>query len=58
MYKNFVKRLIDIILSGMAIILLAIPMLCVAVAIKIDDPGPVLFKQRRVGRYIGLHVLC
>lgn len=49
MYKYFVKRLIDIVLSGFAIILLAIPMLAVALAIKIDDPGPVLFKQRRVG---------
>ena len=50
MYKHFFKRLLDIILSGMAIIILAIPMLIVALAIKIDDPGPVLFKQRRVGQ--------
>lgn len=34
----------------MAIIILAIPMLIVAIAIKIDDPGPVLFQQRRVGQ--------
>ena len=50
MYKSFVKRLIDVILSGIAIILLAIPMLIMALAIKIDDPGPVMFKQRRVGQ--------
>ena len=50
MYKHFVKRLIDIVLSGIGIIVLAIPMLIIAVAIKIDDPGPVLFKQRRVGQ--------
>ena len=49
MYKHFIKRLCDIILSGLAIILLTIPMLIVAIAIKIDDPGPVLFKQKRVG---------
>ena len=48
MYKTVVKRLIDILLSGMAIILLALPMLVIAIAIKIDDPGPVLFKQKRV----------
>lgn len=50
MYKHFVKRLIDLLLSSVAIIILAIPMLIIAVAIKIDDPGPVLFKQKRVGK--------
>ena len=50
MYKNIIKRFFDIVISGVAIILLVMPMLVVAVAIKIDDPGPVLFKQRRVGK--------
>lgn len=50
MYKHFVKRIIDIIISTFAIVLLAIPMLIVVIAIKIDDPGPALFKQRRVGK--------
>lgn len=50
MYKNVIKRFIDIILSGVAIVLLALPMLAVSIAIRIDDPGPVLFKQRRVGK--------
>ena len=50
MYKRIVKRLIDLILSSIAIVVLAIPMLIVAIVIKIDDPGPVLFKQRRVGK--------
>lgn len=50
MYKNFFKRLIDIVLSLMGILVLAIPMLIVAVAIKIDDPGPAIFKQKRVGK--------
>lgn len=50
MYKHFVKRLLDIVLSGIAIVVLAIPMLIVVIAIKIDDPGPVLFKQKRVGK--------
>ena len=49
MYKHFLKRVIDLILSGIAIIVLALPMLLVAIAIKIDDPGPVLFKQKRIG---------
>ena len=50
MYKHVGKRILDIIFSGVAAILLTLPMLIVAIAIKIDDPGPVLFKQRRVGQ--------
>lgn len=50
MYKNIIKRLIDLFLSAIAIIVLAIPMLLIAVAIKVDDPGPVIFKQKRVGK--------
>ncbi|MBQ3088431.1 MAG: sugar transferase [Clostridia bacterium] len=49
MYKYVIKRFIDIILSGIAIVLLAIPMLTISIAIKIDDSGPVLFKQKRIG---------
>jgi len=58
MYKNFFKRLIDLILSSIGIVVLALPMLVIAVIIKIDDPGPVLFKQKRVGihkTYFGLY---
>lgn len=50
MYKHIVKRLIDMILSGIAIVVFAIPMMLIAIAIKIEDPGPILFKQRRVGQ--------
>lgn len=50
MYKCIVKRTLDLIFSGVAAILLTLPMLIVAIIIKIDDPGPVLFKQRRVGQ--------
>lgn len=50
MYKNVIKRLIDFILSSIAIIVLALPMLISSIVIKIDDPGPVLFKQKRVGK--------
>lgn len=49
MYKRFVKRLLDLVLSILGIIVLAIPMLIIAVIIKIDSPGPVFFKQRRIG---------
>lgn len=49
MYTRFFKRMIDIVLSLMGIVVLAIPMAVVAIMIKIDDPGPALFKQKRVG---------
>ena len=46
----FFKRIFDIVCSLIAIILLALPMLIVAIAIKCDSKGPVLFKQQRVGK--------
>ncbi len=49
MYKHFVKRLLDIVISVIGIVILAVPMLIVAIIIKIDSPGPVFFKQRRIG---------
>jgi len=49
MYKNYFKRLIDIVLSTLGIIVLAFPMLIVAIIIKVNDSGPALFKQKRVG---------
>lgn len=49
MYKHFFKRVIDIVLSFIAILILALPMLIIAIIIKIDSPGPVLFKQKRIG---------
>lgn len=49
MYKHFFKRVIDIVLSFFAIVILALPMLIIAIVIKIDSPGPVLFKQKRIG---------
>lgn len=49
MYKSFIKRLIDIILAGLGILVLGIPMLIIAVIIKVEDPGPALFEQKRIG---------
>ena len=49
MYKHALKRIIDILLATFGILFLSLPMLIIAVAIKIDSPGPVLFKQKRVG---------
>lgn len=44
-----VKRLLDIILSALALIILAPVFVLLVLAIKLDSPGPVLFKQKRVG---------
>lgn len=50
MYKKYVKRLIDIILSLAGLTLASWLYLILFIAIKIDDPGPVFFGQKRVGK--------
>lgn len=49
MYRHFLKRLFDIVLSLIGSVVCLLPMLMIAAAIKIDDPGPVFFKQTRLG---------
>lgn len=49
MYNRVFKRAIDILLSGLAIVILALPMLLIAVSIKLDSSGPVIFRQKRIG---------
>lgn len=49
MYRKFIKPLIDILLSFIGIGVLAIPMIIIAVVIRLDSKGPALFKQKRVG---------
>lgn len=49
MYRNFIKRFLDIVLSLLGCIILAIPMLIISIFIVLDDPGPVFFRQKRVG---------
>ena len=44
-----VKRSLDVVLSAAALLLLAPVLLATAIAISLDSPGPVLFRQRRVG---------
>ena len=48
MYRKFFKRLIDIVLSLLGIIILAIPMLIIAIVVKCDSKGPAIFKTERV----------
>ena len=49
-YRRFVKRLLDLILSLIAILILTPIWLILAIAIVIDDPGPVLFCQKRIAK--------
>ena len=49
MYQKYIKRLIDIILSGCGILVLLPVYALIALAVKLDDPGPVFFRQKRVG---------
>ena len=44
------KRLFDLVLAGVALLLLSPLLLLIAVAIKLDSPGPVFYRQDRVGR--------
>lgn len=48
-YRDYIKRFIDIIIAIPVFIIAFVPMLLTAIAIKIDSPGPVLFKQERLG---------
>ena len=50
MYQNFFKRLLAIVLSLLGLICLGWLLILLCIAIKIDSPGPVLFKQKRVGK--------
>ena len=45
------KRIMDIVISALGMLLLSPLFLVIAVAVKISSPGPVFFKQVRVGRY-------
>lgn len=57
-YEGFFKRMLDIILSFGGLVVLSPVFLILAVAIYIDDPGPILFTQKRTGKnkeYFKLH---
>lgn len=57
-YEKHVKRAIDVVLSFGGLVVLSPVFAAIALAIKIEDPGPVLFTQKRVGqnkRYFKLH---
>ena len=50
MYRGFFKRFFDVTLSLFGIIVLFPILLIIAIAIKIDSKGPIIFKQQRIGK--------
>lgn len=50
MYRDYIKRLLDIFLSLFALLVLSVPMLVLALIIRITIGSPVLFRQQRVGK--------
>ena len=57
MYKNYIKRVLDIILAVGGLIALIWLYFGLIIAIKIDDPGPAFFTQKRVGKNKALFTL-
>ena len=49
MYK-YIKRFIDFMIALVALIILFVPLIIVAIIIKLDSKGPVIFKQDRLGK--------
>ena len=50
MYKNGIKRVLDIVISLTVLAIGAIPMLIVALLIRMESPGPAIFRQERIGK--------
>lgn len=48
---RYVKRAMDIVGAIVGLMLMAVPMVLVAVAVKLDSPGPIFFRQLRMGRH-------
>ena len=58
MYKKFVKRLLDIVLSGTALIILSPVLLIVAILVRIKLGSPVIFHQKRPGKDGKIFTMC
>ncbi len=49
MYKRFLKRFFDVIFSFIGIVICIIPMVIIAIVIKLDSKGPAVYRQERIG---------
>ena len=50
MYKKFLKRILDFIFAGLILMVASPVLLLIAIAVKLESDGPVIFKQRRLGK--------
>lgn len=50
MYKNGVKRILDVLIAVLGLLVFGIPMALVALLIRLDSPGPAIFRQQRIGK--------
>jgi lipopolysaccharide/colanic/teichoic acid biosynthesis glycosyltransferase len=48
--QRFIKRSFDVVVSFFGIVILVLPFLAITLVVKLTSPGPVLFRQKRVGR--------
>ena len=48
-FSSSLKRIFDVVVAGVGLLVLALPMAAVAIAIKLDGPGPVFYRGERVG---------
>jgi len=51
MLGRIMKRALDLLVASLGLVFLGIPFLAIALAIKLDDGGPIFFRQERVGRH-------
>ena len=50
MYKNGIKRILDVTIAVVGLVICAVPMAIVALLIRLESPGPAIFRQQRLGR--------
>lgn len=58
MYERYVKRVLDVLISAVGLVVLSPLLLLIAVAIKLSSKGPVIFRQKRYGKDRGFFEIC
>lgn len=58
MYERYVKRVLDVLISAVGLVVLSPLFLLIAIAIKLGSKGPVIFRQKRYGKDRGFFEIC
>lgn len=58
MYERYVKRVLDVLISAVGLVVLSPLLLLIAIAIKLSSKGPVIFRQKRYGKDRGFFEIC